>query len=193
MKRLIGRPRELTDNVTPSGTSLAVEALLRLAALTGEEHYRDYAARVVLALAGRDDGAATAGLRAPARRALYDFIGPLYEIAIVGAAGDPATIALRQAIVQPLPTANSTRAGGARRCPRRLRQWHCWRTVDWWQWAARRIRLPGVCLPAASNLARPTAGAAEHLTFSAARLLRHHGESGLGKHGLKITIRGPPG
>lgn len=30
--------------------------------------------------------------------ALDDFIGPLYEVAIVGAAGDPATIALRSAL-----------------------------------------------------------------------------------------------
>ena len=35
-ERLITRPREVTDNATPSGTSLAVELLLRLAEL-----YRD--------------------------------------------------------------------------------------------------------------------------------------------------------
>jgi hypothetical protein len=34
---LIARPRDLTDNATPSGTSLAVELLLRLASLTGRE------------------------------------------------------------------------------------------------------------------------------------------------------------
>ena len=36
-EQLIGRPRELTDNATPSGMSLMAEALLRLAAFTGEE------------------------------------------------------------------------------------------------------------------------------------------------------------
>jgi uncharacterized protein YyaL (SSP411 family) len=34
---LITRPREVTDNAVPSGTSLAVELLLRLAALEGDE------------------------------------------------------------------------------------------------------------------------------------------------------------
>src|SRR2546429_108930 len=48
---LIGRPRELTDNATPSGTSLAAEGLLRLAAFTGEERYREHAARIVVPLA----------------------------------------------------------------------------------------------------------------------------------------------
>jgi hypothetical protein len=95
-EHLIGRPRELTDNVTPSGTSLAVEALLRLSALTGEERYRDYGARVLLPLTG------TMGQQPLAfghlLAALDDFIGPFYEVAIVGAAGDPATIALRLAI-----------------------------------------------------------------------------------------------
>jgi uncharacterized protein YyaL (SSP411 family) len=95
-EQLIGRPRELTDNVTPSGTSLAVEALLRLAALTGEERYRDFAARVLLPLTGTmaQQPLAFGHLLA----ALDDFIGPFYEVAIVGAAGDPATIALRQAL-----------------------------------------------------------------------------------------------
>ncbi len=36
-ERLIGSPREMTDNATPSGMSLMAEALLRLAAFTGEE------------------------------------------------------------------------------------------------------------------------------------------------------------
>ncbi len=95
-EQLIGRPRELTDNVTPSGTSLAVEGLLRLAALTGEERYRDYAARVLLPLTGTmaQQPLAFGHLLA----ALDDFIGPFFEVALVGAAGDPATIALRQAV-----------------------------------------------------------------------------------------------
>src|SRR5262249_22269425 len=93
---LIGRPRELTDNVTPSGTSVAVAAMLRLDARDDEERCRDYSARVLLALAPTMAQQPLAFGRLLA--ALDDFIGPLYEIAIVGAAGDPATIALRQAI-----------------------------------------------------------------------------------------------
>ncbi len=46
---LVVRPRELQDNATPSGSSMAVAVLLRLAALTGEPRYRAAAER---ALAG---------------------------------------------------------------------------------------------------------------------------------------------
>lgn len=38
-ERLIGRPRQLQDNATPSGNALAVTVLLQLATLTGEERY----------------------------------------------------------------------------------------------------------------------------------------------------------
>jgi uncharacterized protein len=83
---LIGRPRELTDGAMPSGTSLAAEALLRLAAYTGEGGYRERAARVVLPLATtaaeRPDGFAYL------LGALDDLIGPLREIALVGTPGD---------------------------------------------------------------------------------------------------------
>jgi uncharacterized protein len=83
---LIGRPRELTDGATPSGTSLAAETLLRLAAYTGEAHYRERAAQVVLPLAAtaaeRPDGFAYL------LGALDDLIGPLREIALVGTPGE---------------------------------------------------------------------------------------------------------
>jgi uncharacterized protein YyaL (SSP411 family) len=81
-EKLIGRPRELTDNATPSGTSLAVEALLRLSAFTGEGRWVEVAARVL------------ATLGAPAIRqpsafghllgAADDSVGPMDEVAIVG-------------------------------------------------------------------------------------------------------------
>jgi uncharacterized protein YyaL (SSP411 family) len=89
---LIGRPRELTDNATPSGTSLAVECLLRLAALTGEQTYRERAARVLLPLARpiAEQPSAFGHLLG----ALDEFVGPLREIAVVGAPDDPATHAL---------------------------------------------------------------------------------------------------
>jgi len=81
---LIGRPRELTDGATPSGISLASEGLLRLAALTGEERYRDRAARMLVPLA-------PAMAQSPSSFshllcALDDFIGLFFEIALVGAA-----------------------------------------------------------------------------------------------------------
>ncbi len=40
---LISRPKDITDNATPAGNSVAVDVLLRLAAFTGEEAYRRYA------------------------------------------------------------------------------------------------------------------------------------------------------
>ena len=46
---LVVRPRDLQDNATPSGSSMATAVLLRLAALTGEPRYRATAER---ALAG---------------------------------------------------------------------------------------------------------------------------------------------
>jgi uncharacterized protein len=42
---LLIRPKDLQDNATPSGNSLACEALIRLAALTGEGRYRDLGER----------------------------------------------------------------------------------------------------------------------------------------------------
>jgi uncharacterized protein len=93
---LIGRPRELTDNATPSGSSLAAEALLRLAAFTGEDRYRDTAVRVLLPLAA-------AMAEQPSAfghflSALDDLVGPLHEVAVVGASDDPAFHSLRHTV-----------------------------------------------------------------------------------------------
>jgi hypothetical protein len=90
---LIGRPRELADNATPSGASQACEALLRLAALTGEPRYSDHAERTLLPLI-------PLMLRSPAGFGRYlvaldDLIGPFYEVALVGKADDARLAALR--------------------------------------------------------------------------------------------------
>ena len=95
-ERLIGRPRELSDNVTPSGASQACEALLRLAALTGESRYTDLAERALLPLV-------PIMLRSPGGfgrylAALDDLIGPFYEVALVGAADDARLAPLRAAV-----------------------------------------------------------------------------------------------
>jgi uncharacterized protein len=50
-EQLVARNKDLMDNATPSANSLAAVALLRLASLTGDERYRDRAARI-LRLAG---------------------------------------------------------------------------------------------------------------------------------------------
>jgi len=48
---LITRPRDITDTATPSGTSLAVELLIRLAELFGDDEARGLATEVVESLA----------------------------------------------------------------------------------------------------------------------------------------------
>ena len=92
-ERLIGRPRELSDNATPSGSSQASEALLRLAALTGDARYHDHAERALLPLVPYM-------LRSPSGfgrflSALDDLIGPFYEVALVGPVDDARLAALR--------------------------------------------------------------------------------------------------
>jgi uncharacterized protein YyaL (SSP411 family) len=95
-ERLIGRPRELTDGATPSGTSLMCEVLLRLAAFTGESRYRERAERILLPLAPAlaEQPSAFEYLLC----ALDDLVGPLVEVAVIGAAAEPGMQALRAAL-----------------------------------------------------------------------------------------------
>ncbi|HEY7898534.1 MAG TPA: thioredoxin domain-containing protein [Gemmatimonadaceae bacterium] len=51
-EQLVTRPRDPTDNATPSGTSLAIDLLLRLANYNGDERYRQQAEHVMTSLAG---------------------------------------------------------------------------------------------------------------------------------------------
>jgi len=104
------RARDLMDNATPSGNSLAVELLIRSAHLFGEERHRDIANRVL----DRE-----AGLMARFPSAFGRLLGALdrtvadpVEIAIVGARDDSRTLELLQAALIPyLP--NRTIAGTA--------------------------------------------------------------------------------
>ncbi len=50
-ERLVTRPKDLLDNATPSANSMAANALLRLAALTGVERYQQRAEAIVSLLA----------------------------------------------------------------------------------------------------------------------------------------------
>jgi uncharacterized protein YyaL (SSP411 family) len=90
---LIVRPKDVQDNATPAENSLAANGLLRLAALTGDAHYKAPAAgwlRSMAPLLG-DHPTAFAYLLG----ALERWLGPSLEIAIVGDPEDPATAALR--------------------------------------------------------------------------------------------------
>src|SRR5207249_336579 len=51
-EQLLVRMKDQHDSSTPSGTSVAVTALLRLATLTGTEEWRTTAERALAALAG---------------------------------------------------------------------------------------------------------------------------------------------
>jgi uncharacterized protein len=88
-EQLVVRPRDVGDNATPSGNSVATEVLLRLAALSGNDSYREKAERVL-------------GSLAPMMARFPSGFGRLLcaadlaaskvtELAIIGAADDQAT------------------------------------------------------------------------------------------------------
>jgi len=80
-ERLIVRPRNLFDNAVPCGSSVAIETLLRLAALTGERRYETAASRALRPMAdlmSRHPGGFGRFLCA------LDFhLGPVVEVAFV--------------------------------------------------------------------------------------------------------------
>ncbi len=101
---LLVRQKEVYDGAVPSGNSVALIALLRLARLTGTTQLEEKAAAVGRAFAqtvGRAPSAHTQFL------AGIDFaLGPTEEIVIVGRAGAPDTAAMLNALQGPyLPAA----------------------------------------------------------------------------------------
>jgi uncharacterized protein YyaL (SSP411 family) len=91
---LLKRPQDPTDNATPSGQAAAAGALLTYAALTGSHRHRAAAEEAlgVYAVVGPQHPR-FAGWGLAVAEALLD--GPR-EVAIVGAAGDERTLALRR-------------------------------------------------------------------------------------------------
>lgn len=93
---LLVKPKELQDNATPSGNSLAAGALLQLSAYTANGEWRDTAEQMAGSmqdLAARYPTAFAGWLQD------LDFaIGPVHEVAILGDPGDPATQALSSAL-----------------------------------------------------------------------------------------------
>jgi uncharacterized protein YyaL (SSP411 family) len=93
---LVTRPRDVSDNATPSGNSAITDLLLRLAALTGNERYRARAEAVLASLS-----ATLARFPTGFGRLLCaaDFaLAPVQEIAIVGDPAAPDTRALLKAL-----------------------------------------------------------------------------------------------
>ena len=104
------RARDLMDNATPSGNSLAVELLIRSAHLFGDERHRNIAHRVLEREAGfmARYPAAFGHLLGALDRTIADPI----EIAIVGARNDARTIELLRVALAPY-SPNRTIAGMA--------------------------------------------------------------------------------
>jgi hypothetical protein len=100
-ERLIVRPRNLFDNAVPSGSSTAIETLLRLAVLTGE---RAYEARAVTALRAVADLMARYPTGFGRFLCAHDFhLGPVTEVAlVVPPGGDPEPL-LREVFGRYLP------------------------------------------------------------------------------------------
>ncbi|MBV9326320.1 MAG: thioredoxin domain-containing protein [Chloroflexi bacterium] len=96
---LITRPKDIFDNATPSGNSVAADVLLRLAVLTDQHGYREAAESVLLVL--RDAMARYPLGFARALNALDFYLGQPREVAIVGAAAADDTRALRRAVFEP--------------------------------------------------------------------------------------------
>jgi uncharacterized protein YyaL (SSP411 family) len=82
---LIARTKDGPDNATPSGNAMAATGLLRLAALTGQQGFRDKAVRTLESYAGLMADHPTAA--AQMLIALDFHLGPVEEVAVVG---DPA-------------------------------------------------------------------------------------------------------
>jgi uncharacterized protein len=106
---LIARPRDVFDNATPSANSLAAGALLRLAALTGEERWETAGVGALRAV-GRIMGEHPSAF-AELLGGLERHISPPVEVAVVGDPTDPATAALTDEVHRRfLPTTVSVAA-----------------------------------------------------------------------------------
>ncbi|HEV3460434.1 MAG TPA: thioredoxin domain-containing protein, partial [Candidatus Dormibacteraeota bacterium] len=88
-ERLVARPQDVTDNAIPSGTSLAVDVLLRAGMLLGEPSWVDIARATLERLAPT---AAKAPLAFGRLLEALDFhLGRTVELAIIGVPSDPQT------------------------------------------------------------------------------------------------------
>src|SRR6266513_2475511 len=88
-EQLVVRPQDVTDNAIPSGTSLAVDVLLRAGMLLGEPSWTERAQRTLERLAPT---AAKAPLAFGHLLAVLDFhFGPVAELAVIGDPQDAQT------------------------------------------------------------------------------------------------------
>jgi uncharacterized protein len=111
---LITRPKDLFDNATPSGNSVAADVLSRLALLTDRSDYRGAAEGVMRLLRGGMERYPLGFARA--LNALDFMLDEPREVAIVGAADVEGTRLLRRATFEPF-VPNKIVAGGAASIP----------------------------------------------------------------------------
>jgi uncharacterized protein YyaL (SSP411 family) len=95
-EQLVTRPQDVTDNAIPSGTSLAVDVLLRAGMLLGEPSWIDRARVTLERLAPT---AAKAPLAFGRLLVALDFhLGRVVELAVIGQPADPQTQRLLQVV-----------------------------------------------------------------------------------------------
>ena len=113
-ERLVTRPKDVQDNAVPSGNAMAARVLLRLAAWTGRGSIPRRRASARCARWCRSSARYPTGF-AQWLAAMDLALAPVVEVAIVGAADDPATPALRRRGPARLPT--RTRSSRSRADP----------------------------------------------------------------------------
>jgi uncharacterized protein YyaL (SSP411 family) len=91
-EKLVLRPRDVMDNATPSGSSLAVELFLRAGHAFGEDGYREVAARILAAERAAMNRFPSAFGRLLS--ALDSYLEAPVEVALIGPIGNPATAEL---------------------------------------------------------------------------------------------------
>jgi uncharacterized protein len=96
---LIARNKDPHDNATPSGNSMAVTGLLRLAQLTGDAQLLEKATRTLELFRGLMSRSPTAA--GQMLNALDFFIGPMTEIVVVGAAKNAEVIEVLRHLRRP--------------------------------------------------------------------------------------------
>jgi len=96
---LIVRPRNVQDNVTPSGNGMMAKQLLRLAAYTGEARYDEAAREVVRKLS--DALSQYPQAFAESLNAADMLVQGIAEVAVIGDRNDPATLQILDALQQP--------------------------------------------------------------------------------------------
>jgi len=96
---LIARTKDPHDNATPSGNSMAVCALLRLAKLTGDAELLEKATRTLHLFSGL---MARSPMAAGQMLIALDFeLGPVKEIAVVGDAANPEVVEVLRQLRRP--------------------------------------------------------------------------------------------